>query len=354
MRSAGLFDLQVNGFAGIDFNAETIDADGLDHALEAMLATGVTACLPTLITAPAEALAARFAALDRAVARSRLAGAMVPGYHLEGPFLNPAQGYAGCHPADAMTAPDEALVERLARSLRRPILLVTVAPELPGGERFVRAMAASGRIVAIGHSAADAATVARAAEAGARLSTHLGNGLPQLLHKVDNPLFAQLAEDRLSASFIADGIHLPPPAVRVMLRAKGFERAVLVTDAVAAAAAAPGLYAFAGMQVEHAADGSVRVPGGRTLAGSALTLDAAVRNLTRWGFATPEQALRLASDNPRRLMAPALAAFSVEGEPGDVLWSPELRPRAVRVGGLERTFEDLSPGRPGAGSTVGT
>src|SRR5690349_18540719 len=98
MQSSGLFDLQVNGFAGIDFNAETIGPDEIDSALEAMLATGVTRCLPTLITAPAGVLAERFAALDRAVAKSELGPIMVPGYHLEGPFLNPADGYAGCHP----------------------------------------------------------------------------------------------------------------------------------------------------------------------------------------------------------------------------------------------------------------
>jgi N-acetylglucosamine-6-phosphate deacetylase len=332
MRSAGLFDLQVNGFAGIDFNSETIGADQLDHALNAMLATGVTWCLPTIITASPEQLAARFAALDRAVARSRLGPSMVPGYHLEGPFLNPAEGYAGCHPAAAMIPPDQALVDCLARDLSRPILLVTVAPELPGSESFIRAMTAAGRIVAIGHSAADAQTMARAADAGARLSTHLGNGLPQTMHKVENTLFAQLAEDRLSASFIADGIHLPPHSLKTMLRAKGAERSVLVTDAVSAAAAAFGLHPFAGMSVEHAPDGSARLPGTRSLAGSALTLDKAVRNIVDWGFATPEQSLSMAADNPRRLMAPALAAHSVELDPGEVDWSPELFAREVRAG----------------------
>jgi N-acetylglucosamine-6-phosphate deacetylase len=344
MRSAGLFDLQVNGFAGVDFNSDGIDAQRLDHALEAMLATGVTSCLPTLITAPPDRLAARFAALDRAVAASKLGPFMVPGYHLEGPFLNAADGYAGCHPPDAMTAPDIALVERLAHNLLRPILLVTLAPELPGSEDFMVAMASAGRMVAIGHSAADAATVARAAGAGARLSTHLGNGLPQMLHKVDNPLFAQLAEDRLSASLIADGIHLPPQAVKVMLRVKGLDRLILVSDAVSAAAAAPGLYPFADLVVEHAPDGSVRLPGSRYLAGSALTLDAAVRNLAGWNLATPEEALRMASHNPRDLMGPALKHFSAEMDAGEVEWSPELRPLAVRVGPMQRRFDDMTVG----------
>jgi len=339
MRTAGLFDLQVNGFAGVDFNAESIDVAALDHALEAMLATGVTACLPTLITATADALAARFAALDRAVATSRLGRAMVPGYHLEGPFLNAADGYAGCHPPQAMAAPDEALVARLAAGLSRPILLVTVAPELSGGPRFVRAMREAGRIVAIGHSAADFSTVAAAAAAGASLSTHLGNGLPQLLPKLDNTLFAQLGEDRLAASFIADGIHLPPQALKSLIRAKGIERSLLVTDAVAAAAAPPGRYPFADMEVEHAADGSVRVPGGRSLAGSALTMDRAVRNLVAWGIASAVEAVAMASDRPRALLAPALTAFAVRIEEGAVDWSPDLHVRRVGVGGIERHYD---------------
>ncbi|WP_201836896.1 N-acetylglucosamine-6-phosphate deacetylase [Microvirga zambiensis] len=337
MRTSGLFDLQVNGFAGIDFNSETIDADALDHALEAMLATGVATCLPTLITAPDDVLEARFAALDRAVAQSRLGPLMVPGYHLEGPFLNPGDGYAGCHPPGAMRAPDPTLIERLNRILARPILLVTIAPELAGSETFIRAVTAES-VVAIGHSAAGSATVAAAADAGARLSTHLGNGLPQVLPKLDNPLFAQLAEDRLSASFIADGIHLPPHALKTLLRAKGSDRAILVSDAVSAAAAPPGLYPFAGMMVEHASDGSVRLPGSAYLAGSALVLDRAVRNLVGWGLATAGEAVSMASDNPRRLMATAIAALAADLPDSEILWSDDLYPLAVRVGDIERRY----------------
>jgi len=137
MRSAGLIDLQVNGFAGVDFNTAALTAAALDRALQAMLRTGVTTCLPTLITAPEDVLAARFAALDAAVAGSGLAQAMVPGYHLEGPFLNPAPGYAGCHPPAAMIAADVFLVERLAAGLRRPILLLTLAPEQPGATELI-------------------------------------------------------------------------------------------------------------------------------------------------------------------------------------------------------------------------
>jgi N-acetylglucosamine-6-phosphate deacetylase len=339
MRSPGLIDLQVNGFGGVDFNRADLTAEMMDQALEAMLATGVTSCLPTIITASAEDLAARFQALDRAVLGSRLGPVMVPGYHLEGPFLNPGEGYHGCHPPQVMTAPDRDLVQALERNLKLPILLITIAPELAGSEAFVRAMTEAGKIVAIGHSAADSGTIARSAAAGARLSTHLGNGLPRVLPKLDNAIFAQLAEDRLYASFIADGIHLPPTALKVMLRAKTVERTILVTDAVSAAGAEPGLYPFADMTVEFAEDGSVRVPGSKYLAGSGLTLDQAVRNLVGWGLATRPDAIRMASNNPARLMSASLTRHRRAFTPAEVEWSESLDVVGVRVGDIVRRFE---------------
>jgi N-acetylglucosamine-6-phosphate deacetylase len=178
----------------------------------------------------------------------------------------------------------------------------------------------------MGHSAAGVAEVERAAHAGVRLSTHLGNALPQPQPKFLNPLMAQLAEDRMAASFIADGIHVPPHALKVMLRAKGKDRCVLVTDATAAAAAAPGLYRFAGMAIEHSADGSVRVPGTTTLAGSALRLDHAVRNVLGWGLADAAEAIAMASTAPAALLG-------LDWDYGQVQWTPDLRPVGAQPGG---------------------
>ena len=338
MRSAGLIDLQVNGYAGVDFNDVGITADAVDHALRAMLAGGVTACLPTVITAGSEVLEARLRALDAAVARSRLGPLMVPGYHVEGPFLNPAPGFAGCHPPAAMLPPDPGLVERWGNGLARPILLMTLAAELPGAEALIRWLAGQGKIAAIGHSDAGVAVVAQAAEAGARMSTHLGNGLPGMLPKLDNPIMAQLAEDRLAAGFIADGIHLPRPALQAMIRAKGPGRAILVTDAVAAAAAPPGRYSFAGMEIEGGEDSSVRLPGPRTLAGSALTLERAVQNLVRWRIATLHEAVAMASAAPAALLGPAAAAHGIRLPAGEVHWHAPAStsvhgPRILRVSG---------------------
>ena len=132
MQTPGLTDLQVNGYAGIDFNDAALTADALDHALAAMRRANVTTCLPTLITADRRPWPRASTALDAAVANSRLGPIMVPGFHLEGPFLNPAPGYAGCHPAEAMISPDPAVLSRLTAHLRRPVLLLTLAPERPG------------------------------------------------------------------------------------------------------------------------------------------------------------------------------------------------------------------------------
>ena len=344
MKSIGLVDLQVNGFAGVDFNAGNgLAAHYMDIALEAMLATGVTCLLPTLITASEPQLTARFTALDEAVSGSRLGALMCPGYHLEGPFLNPAAGYAGCHPPTAMVRPDYALVERLERGLSRPILLITLAPELPGAEAFIRRARAAGKLLAVGHSAADFEQIARAAAAGAGLATHLGNGLPQALPKLVNPIFAQLAEERLAVSLIADGIHVPPEVLRVLVRAAGPDRSILVTDAVAAAAAPPGRYAFAGMMVQSDAAGAVRLPGQASLAGSALCLDAAMRNLVAWSIAMPATAVAMASTRPAALLAPALAAHGLAVPPGELLWAEDLTLRQLRLGPVERHYSNTHP-----------
>jgi N-acetylglucosamine-6-phosphate deacetylase len=327
----GLFDLQVNGFAGVDFNDAALTAAALDHALDAMRRTGVALCLPTLITAREEELAARFAALDAAVAASRLGPVMCPGYHLEGPFLNPAEGYRGCHPAAAMRPADPGLVMRLERGLSRPILLLTLAPEVEGALDTIQWAAARSKVVAIGHSAATGETLARAVAAGLKLSTHLGNGVLHAQHKFENTIFAQLAEDTLFADFIADGIHVPPHALKVMLRAKGIGRSILVTDAVAAAAASPGLHPFAGFTVERSENGTVRVPGEAMLAGSSLTLDAAVRNLVAWKLASFEEAIDMASLNPHRLMADAMLAHGISVGQARLTWSGTLAVEEVEL-----------------------
>jgi len=327
----GLFDLQVNGYAGVDFNDPALTAADLDHALEAMLEAGVTQCLPTIITAFPDELQARFEALDRAVTKSRLGRRMVPGYHLEGPFLNPEEGYRGCHPGEAMRDANPALVAELEAGLTRPILLVTLAPEQPGTLDLTRLLSEQGRVVAIGHSAANFSEVAAATAAGATLSTHLGNGLPQSMPKLDNTLLAQLASRELTACLIADGHHIPPAALNGLISLKGAENCILVTDAISAAGAKAGQYRFAGMDVELTKDGAVVQPGQTNLFGSALCLDKAVQNVCAWDIVAPPVAIAMASTHPRRALARPFNTFGIKAPVCKVAWNDSLEPKILEL-----------------------
>lgn len=334
MQSEGLFDLQVNGYAGVDFNDARLTADQLDSALEAMLRDGVTGCLPTLITATPDNLRARFAALDAAVCDSRLGPVMIPGYHLEGPFLSAAEGYRGCHPVAAMTDPDVALVGELDGLLSRPILLLTIAPERTGAVDAIRHWVGMGKTLAVAHSAAGYSTIRAAAEAGMTLSTHLGNGLPQVLPKLENTLLAQLAEQRLSACLIADGAHVRPDALRALIALKGAGNCILVTDAVVAATMPAGAYSFAGMDVQLLQDGRVVQHSGVGLAGSSLRLDQAVRNLAEWSIATPDAAAAMAGPAARAALSRSFVHHGISLDPGLLDWTDALDPRVAQMPSL--------------------
>lgn len=335
MQSSGLFDLQVNGFAGVDFNDAGLTARRLDEALGAMLEDGVTGCLPTLITAHPDQLRDRMGALDCAVRESRLGPMMVPGYHIEGPFLNDAEGYRGCHPFEAMTDPDFALIQDIRQNLFRPLLLITMAPERADGIQAVRRFREAGLTVAVGHSSAGYEVISAAADAGLSMSTHLGNGLPQTLHKLDNTLLAQLAEPRLKACLIADGHHMSPAALRALISLKRPENCILVTDAVVGAAAPAGEYRFGGMLVHRLEDGRVVNAGSDGLAGSALRLDQAVRNVVEFQIVEPGQAIRMAGSQAHAAIAGAMARQGITFEPGRVNWSDALEPKIGRMPKIE-------------------
>jgi N-acetylglucosamine-6-phosphate deacetylase len=290
----GFFDLQVNGFAGVDFNDPATSAVELQTAIGALRTTGVTRFLPTLITAPLD----RFVACARQLARCP--DPAVAGIHLEGPYL--AEAARGAHPAAHLRP---ATVDDFCRrqdAAAGRIVLVTLAPEVPGALTLIEWLVARGVRVAVGHTMADAACLAEAVRAGAVLSTHLGNGCPPLLPRHPNPIWDQLAEDGLHASLIGDGHHLPAAVIKVMVRAKGPDRIVLVTDAIAAAARPPGRHRLGDVVVDLSPEGRVTVAGTDRLAGSAGTLDAAVGRVARWtGLPLPVVAA-MASTTPAALL----------------------------------------------------
>ena len=272
----GLVDLQVNGFAGVDFGDPATTAAGIVRAVEAIQKTGVTRFLPTLVSSSLDA----FATCARTLVKT--AHPAIAGIHMEGPYISPEDGPRGAHGVSTFGAPTSPTSDAGRTRPRGRIRLVTLAPEAPGALTLVEHLAESGVRVAIGHTAASGPPIRDAVAAGATLSTHLGNGCAQTLPRHPNLIWEQLAEDRLLASFIVDGHHLPPATVHAMLRAKTPARTILVTDAIAAAGMPPGIYTLGGQKLELDATGRVAAPGAPNLAGSALLLPVAIGNTVRF------------------------------------------------------------------------
>ena len=297
----GFIDLQVNGFAGVDFNSPSVSLTDLARALEAMRLTGVTRCLPTVITNSPEEMLASLRNLRRAQVELPR-GQMIAGFHMEGPHIGAEDGPRGAHPAHWVRPPDLREFGRWQDATGGNIRLITLSPHWPGAPDFIRAVAAAGVTVSIGHTGANAEQIALAVDAGATLSTHIGNAAHRVLPRHPNYLWEQLADDRLSASFIVDGIHLGDAFTRVAMRAKGIDRTILVTDASAPAGAAPGAYRLGELDVELTEDGRVVLAGSGKLAGSSLRMNQAVGNVVRKGFATLPEAIQMATLNPARLI----------------------------------------------------
>ncbi len=296
----GWIDLQVNGFEGVDYNSPSSSPEQIAQSIRAIFGCGVTRFFPTVITGSPENMTAALRNLASAKESIR-EGAAMEAFHLEGPFISPNDGPRGAHPARWVRPPDIDEFFRFQEAAGGNIRLVTLSPEWPKAPHFIEKIVEKGVVASIGHTRASAAELADAVSAGATLSTHLGNGADAMLPRHPNYLWEQLAEDRLAASFIVDGFHLPPSFLKVALRAKGLERSLLVTDAVMPAGCPPGLYRLGEVDVELHGDGSVRLTGGSRLAGSALRMDRAIANVMRSAGLTLREAVTLATRNPARV-----------------------------------------------------
>jgi len=296
----GFIDLQVNGFGGVDFNSPATSLEEIGRAIRSLFSTGVTRFYPTVITGAPEDMQA---ALRKLAAARRLLpeGEAIAGLHVEGPYISAEEGPRGAHPARWVRPPDLDEFHRMQEAAEGLIRLLTLAPEWPEAPRFIEALVKEGVTVAVGHTNATGEQIAAAAAAGASLSTHLGNGAHGLLPRHPNYIWEQLAEDRLAAGFIVDGIHLPACFLRVALRAKGQERCLLVTDASSPANCPPGRYRLGEQEVDLTPEERVVLAGQTRLAGSALRMDRGVANLMRLvGLSLPE-AIRMATVNPARI-----------------------------------------------------
>ena len=298
----GFIDIQVNGFGGYDLNREGVTLDDVAGVARALWPCGVTRFCPTICTESRERIIAALQTIAQACEQIPWVARAVLGVHVEGPYISPEDGPRGAHPRRHVRLPAWDEFKAFQEAAQGRICMVTLAPELPGASEFIERLLGEGIIPAIGHTAASRAELLAAVRAGARISTHLGNGSHAMIPRHHNYIWEQLALDDLWASLIVDGHHLPPAVVKVFVRAKGPQRCVLTSDAVWLAGLSPGTYQLLDSAVELTPERKVQLVGTPYLAGSAIDLAAAVGNAVAFAGVDLEQAVRMASRQPALLL----------------------------------------------------
>jgi N-acetylglucosamine-6-phosphate deacetylase len=293
-------DLQVNGYAGVDYNSPTTPHEEIGRSIDVLHSTGTARFYPTVITGSPEGMLGSLKNL--AAAKAALPnGAAIEGFHVEGPHISSEDGPRGAHPRQWVRPPDVDEYRRWQDATDGLIRLVTLSPEWPEAPRYIEALTREGVVVSIGHTKATAEQIQDAVSAGATMSTHIGNGAHGVMQRHPNYLWDQLAEDRLTAGLIVDGIHIGHAFLKVALRAKTTTRAFLVTDASMPAMTPPGIYRLGDQDLEHTPDGRVVLAGQTRLAGSALRMDHAIRNIMRMTGISLVEAISMATRNPARI-----------------------------------------------------
>jgi N-acetylglucosamine-6-phosphate deacetylase len=331
------FDLQINGCMGHSFNSERLTADEVREVVAVCRRHGIGGFCPTLVTNSLSALTQALQTICQTCDSDSDVAEAVQVIHLEGPYLSPEDGPRGAHPRQHIRQPDWDEFCHLQEAAGGRIRLVTLAPEHEGALRFIERLTATGVVVALGHTAASAARIRDAVVAGARLSTHLGNGCHAILARHENYIWEQLAEDRLWASIICDGHHLPPAVVRCLVRVKTPARTILTCDASSLAGMPVGQYSEWDQALQVTADGRVLLPGTSYLAGSGTFTDVCVRNVMRDAGVSLSEAVDMASARPRALLGLAPRLLQV-GHRADLVcfdWGEDgnLRVRALISGG---------------------
>lgn len=331
----GLVDIQVNGFGGHDLNAPGASPDDVAAVVRALWRHGVTRFCPTVCTQSRAHMIAALRTVARACEEAPWIDRAVIGVHVEGPYISPEDGPRGAHPREHVRLPDWDEVQAFQDAAGGRVRLLTLAPEIPAAIDLIERLAQAGIVPAIGHTGAGRADILAAVSAGARLSTHLGNGSHAMIPRHHNYIWEQLAADSLWASLIADGHHLPPSVVKVFVRAKGVERCLLTSDAVWLAGGCPGTYRFLDREVELTPDHRVRLVGTEYLAGSALDLATAVGNVVAFAGIDLGEAVEMASLRPALLLGRTDLGRLAPGYAGDVVlarWlSDEARLEVVQT-----------------------
>lgn len=299
----GLLDMQINGHKGIWFCDPNLTSEQVLKVLEAHFAFGITRLCPTLITSSFEAFSAGLTAIRRACESAEWANKMVPGIHLEGPFISSEDGPRGAHPLAQVRPADWDEFQKLQEISGQRIKLVTIAPETGHAEDFIRRAVASGVTVSIGHTGATPEQVTAAVDAGATMSTHLGNGAHGLLRRHPNYIWEQLGDRRLFACVITDGHHLPASVIRSVVRTKSTLHTIITCDSSGLAGCPPGVYQMEAGAIEILPEGKIVVAANpQFLAGSAQLTDACVSHAIQAAGLTLAEAWNMASRNPARAL----------------------------------------------------
>jgi N-acetylglucosamine-6-phosphate deacetylase len=301
--SPGFVDLQVNGYRGIGFNDPALTPEKVADVSVLMDEFGVTRYLPTLTTDGLELMGRSLATIARAIDDLSEVRLRVPGIHLEGPFISVEDGPRGAHPKQHVRPPDWDVFQRLQEAAGGHIRLTTLSAEYDQSPAFIAKAVEAGIVVAIGHTKATTDQIRAAVDAGATLSTHLGNGSHPLIRRHPNYIWDQLAEDRLMASLIVDGHHLPPSVVKSLVRAKTPQRCILVSDKTNLGGLSPGTYHTPLGDIELLPEGKPVLAGQRDiLAGAALPLCVNIAKVIEFAGIELPAAVDMATANPARLM----------------------------------------------------
>jgi N-acetylglucosamine-6-phosphate deacetylase len=288
----GFVDIHVHGGGGASFSSG--DPEQALVAIHAHRAHGTTTMAASTVTGELDELARQAAVLAELTEQGELAGV-----HFEGPFISPHR--CGAHKPDLLRAPDPADVRKLVEAARGSAIMMTLAPELPGGLESVRLLAELGVIAAVGHTDAGYEAVLAAVDAGATVATHLFNAMPPLLHREPGPVGALLEDERVTVELVNDGVHVHPAALGVAFGRAGADRVAFITDAMDAAGFGDGSYLLGPMEVE-VRDGVARLVEGGSIAGSTLTLDTAFKRAVTVDGLPVQAAVAALSTTPARLL----------------------------------------------------
>jgi len=301
MKIPGFVDLQVNGFKGVDFSSPDLTEGKFIQTCRMLLNNGTTSFLPTIMTSTEDVYRKNLSFMAKIIDIPEFTGCL-PGIHVEGPFISPEYGAYGVHNPHWIRKPDIKFLDKLIEWAQGKIKLLTIAAEVEGAEKLTQYAVGKGITVSLGHQMSIEKDFDRIVRAGATALTHFGNGIPNMIHRHQNPIWAGLANDNLTAMIITDGHHLPISVLKSMIRAKGISRLIVVSDASPLAGMPPGRYTYGGEDVMLEENGLLHNIQRNCLAGSSSTMMDCMNHLASLKFLTADELVQVGFYNPLRLI----------------------------------------------------